>query len=258
MAEKQKILVVDDEAVIIESARKVLSTEGFTVLAALDAESALDMLHAETPDIILIDLKLPNLSGMELLEIIQKEFPQIAAIVTTGYTTVDNAVKSLQKGAFDFLPKPFSFEELLGIIQRACRFIALPAKDRTAPVVTTMPNCYLLGMSVWAKLEVDGTAKLGVTDLFQQTVGRIVQIELPAVNDEIWQGSSLAQLLSEDQIKHTAWAALSGRIIKRNATLAQNPDLLNRDPWGGGWLVQIIPDNLASELINLIHTRVEK
>jgi CheY-like chemotaxis protein/glycine cleavage system H lipoate-binding protein len=258
MAEKQKVLVVDDEPVIIESAKKVLGTEGFAVRAATDAETALDMLHAETPDLILIDLKLPNLSGMELLEIVQKEFPQIAAIVTTGYTTVDNAVESLQKGAFDFLPKPFSFDELLGIVQRACRFIALPAAARNAPVVTTMPNCYLLGMHVWAKPEVDGTAKLGVTDLFQQTVGRIMQIDLPAVNDEIRQGSALAQLVSEDQIKHTAWAALSGRIIQSNATLAQNPDLLNRDPWGDGWLVQIAPDNLASELVNLIHTRVEK
>jgi glycine cleavage system H protein len=112
-------------------------------------------------------------------------------------------------------------------------------------------------MHLWARLDVDGTAKLGVTDLFQQTISRIEQLELPEINDELRQGSLLAQITSEDQLKHTVWAALGGRVIERNSELEQNPGLLNRDPWVSGWLVRIIPDNLQNELINLIRTRVE-
>lgn len=122
MAENPKILVVDDEPVIIESATKALSAEGYAVRAAGSAESAVQLLRAEAPDIVLIDLQLPKLSGMDLLQTIKREFPQVAAIVMTGYTTEENASAALQHGAVIFLPKPFSFEELLSAVERAGRF----------------------------------------------------------------------------------------------------------------------------------------
>jgi glycine cleavage system H lipoate-binding protein len=61
----------------------------------------------------------------------------------------------------------------------------------------------------------------------------------------------LAQITSEDQLKHTVWAALGGRVIEQNSKLKQTPDLLNRDPWVSGWLVRIVPDNLENDLANL-------
>jgi YesN/AraC family two-component response regulator len=248
MAETHKILVVDDEPVITESTKKILSLEGFIVRTTNAAETALDILRADKPDIILIDLKLPKLSGMELLEMAHKDFPGVAAIIMTGYSTLDNAVSSLKNGAFDFLPKPFTFEELLSTAHRASRFIKLA---QTVPAVTNRPNCYLLGMHTWVKLDADGTALLGVTDLFQQIVGHIEEVKIPAVDDEIQQGSLLAQIIATDQVTHTAWAALSGRVIDSNRGVEENPRLLNRDPWESGWLVRIIPVNLENDLAHL-------
>lgn len=118
-ARKIKVLIVDDEPVVIASARKILSTEGFEVRTADSAEGAFESLRADTPDVVLVDLQLPTLSGLELLEIVKKEYPALAVIMMTGYTTEENAHKALEKGAIDFIPKPFSFEELLHVLARA-------------------------------------------------------------------------------------------------------------------------------------------
>jgi CheY-like chemotaxis protein len=251
MAEKHKILVVDDEPVVIASADKILSAEGYVVRIADNAESALDSLQTDVADLMLIDLKLPKLSGIELLEIVNKQFPQIAAVVITGYTTEENAIASLQKGAFDFLPKPFSFEELLGTVQRACRFIELPVSLRAPSFNKNVLNYCRLGLHAWAKIEADGSAQLGITEIFQRTVGNILQVELPQLNDALRQGGVLARAMAEDQMIHTVWSALSGRVIEPNRNVEKNPDLLNCDPLGSGWLARIIPDNLENELANL-------
>ncbi|MDZ7290234.1 MAG: response regulator [candidate division KSB1 bacterium] len=251
MAAKHKILVIDDEAVILDSARKILSAEGFEVRTAEAAESALDILQTGAPDAILIDLKLPGLSGMELLDIVRKNLPQVAAIMMTGYSTLDNAVTSLKNGAFDFLPKPFTFEELLSTVLRASRFIDLPMAERSLGLNGNVPNRYHLGMHSWTKIDLDGTAQLGITNLFQRTVGHITQIELPQLNHQIQQGNLLVRVAAEDQMVHTVWAALSGRVMALNDKVQGNPHLLNKDPFGEGWLVRIIPDNLENELAHL-------
>jgi CheY-like chemotaxis protein/glycine cleavage system H lipoate-binding protein len=251
MAQKTKILVVDDEAVILDSVPKILRAEGFEISTADTAERALDILRTGAPEVVLVDLKLPRLSGMEFLDIAKKEFPQAAAIMMTGYSTLFNAVAALQNGAFDFLPKPFTFEELLSVVQRAARFVNLPPAGRSAGSNGAIANRHLLGLHTWAKIETDGTAQLGITDLFQATIGSIARIELPAVNGELRQGGLLAQIVAQDEMKHTAWAALGGRVIELNRRVQENPQLLNRDPMDSGWLVRIVPDNIENDLANL-------
>jgi CheY-like chemotaxis protein/glycine cleavage system H lipoate-binding protein len=251
MAQKTKILVVDDEAVILDSVPKILRAEGFDVSTADTAESALEILRTGPPEVVLVDLKLPGLSGMEFLDIAKKEFPQVAAIMMTGYSTLLNAVAALQNGAFDFLPKPFTFEELLSVVQRAARFVSLPPAGRSAGSNGAMINRHFLGLHTWAKIETDGSAQLGITDWFQATIGSIARIELPAVNGELRQGGLLAQIVAQDEMKHTAWAALGGRVIEVNRHVQEDSQLLNRDPMDSGWLARIFPDNLENDLANL-------
>jgi CheY-like chemotaxis protein/glycine cleavage system H lipoate-binding protein len=251
MAEAISILVIDDEQVIRESVRKILSAEGFRVRTAADAESGLDILRGGEPEIALIDLKLPTLSGMDLLGLIRREFPQVPAIMTTGYSTLENAVASLQEGGFDFLPKPFAYEELLSAVQRAGRFVGLPESMRLPGLNAPAGRVYRLGMWVWARVDADDTALVGITDLFQRLVGGIIQVELSVPHGEVRQGSRLVELGAADQLRHPVWSALSGRLIERNLQVEADPSLLNRDPWGSGWLVRILPDNLRTELANL-------
>ncbi len=252
MAEAFNLLVIDDETVIRESIRRLLSAEGFAVQARADAESGLALLREAVPDVVFVDLKLPKQSGMEFLDVVQKEFPQVAAIVMTGYSTLENAVASLQHGALDFLPKPFGFEELLSTAQRAGRFVRLPQALRRPGIGTPPLPLYRLGMWAWAQVGADDTALVGVTDLFQRLVGRIVQVDLCVPSGEVHQGSRLVELGAADQLRHTVWSALSGRVIERNHQVEADPSLLNRDPWGSGWLLRIIPDRLKGELPHLL------
>ncbi len=251
MTEKPKILVVDDETVIISGARKILSSEGFEVLAATDAEQAMSLLPSALPEIAFIDLMLPRLSGLRLLEWIKREYPEVVVVMMTGYSTLDNAIAFLKGGAFDYLPKPFEYEELHSTAQRACRFVSLRSAIRRPPVPDKGAPQYLLGVNSWVRVNRDGTAFLGITDILSQILGPIEDVELPDVNDEIRQGSRLAHVLTRDELRHTVWSALSGRVIELNAAVQASWEGIQRDPMGEGWLVRITPEDLESELVNL-------
>ena len=251
MAGKPKILVVDDETVITDAARKILGAEGFAVLTAPDAETAMLLLPSESPEIAFLDLMLPGISGMELLERIQDDYPRTVVVMMTGYSTLDNAISFLKNGAFDYLPKPFEFQELLSTAQRASRFSALLPLAGPPPHVGEIPPRYLLGMNSWARRVEDGTVLLGITGLFGQVLERIENIELPALNEEVRQGSLLARLETVDQLRHAVWSPLGGRVAELNPAVQRDCDSARRDPLGEGWLVRIVPDNFEVELTNL-------
>ena len=119
MTDQVRILVVDDEQVILDSAKKILAPEGVSVLTAPDAETALSVLTDKAPHILITDLVLPGASGMKLLESALKHRPGLIVILTTGYSTVENAVAALKDGAFEFLPKRLTCDELLACVGRA-------------------------------------------------------------------------------------------------------------------------------------------
>lgn len=114
-----KILVVDDEKIICAGCEKILGEAGYQVKTTLSARKALDILKEEPFDIVITDIKMPELSGIELLEIIRKEYPEITVIVITGYSTVETAVEAMKLGAFDYLPKPFTSDQVILVIKKA-------------------------------------------------------------------------------------------------------------------------------------------
>ena len=115
---KFKVLVIDDEAAMRDSCRMILEREGFDTDTAENGIIGLEKIEANRPDFVIIDLKMPRMSGQEVLEKVKEIDPDIIPIVITGYATVDSAVEAMKKGAYDFLPKPFSPEELRIIIRR--------------------------------------------------------------------------------------------------------------------------------------------
>ena len=114
-----KILVVDDERIICAGCEKILGEAGYQVKTTLSARKALEMLKEESFDIVITDIKMPELSGIELLEIVRKEYPEITVIVITGYSTVETAVEAMKLGAFDYLPKPFTSDQVILVIKKA-------------------------------------------------------------------------------------------------------------------------------------------
>jgi DNA-binding NtrC family response regulator len=114
-----RILVVDDELGICKSCVKVLSKEGRQVEYALNGYDALKMMQEGPFDIIITDLKMSSMGGMEVLRRVKESYPDSLIIVITGYATVSSAVEVMKMGAYDYLPKPFTPEELRSIVRRA-------------------------------------------------------------------------------------------------------------------------------------------
>ena len=114
-----KILVVDDEEHMRDSCRQMLSRRGHNVKVAADGNQSFKIMADEEFDIVILDLKMPGISGMEVLKRIKSDAPETIVIVVTGYATVESAVEAMKLGAYDFLPKPFNPDEMNAIIKRA-------------------------------------------------------------------------------------------------------------------------------------------
>ncbi len=112
------ILVVDDEETMRDSCCQILSKDGYLVDAAEDGDSGLQKIRDIKPDLVLVDLKMPGMSGMELLEKIGDVDPNIVSVVITGYATKESAIEAKRRNAFDFLPKPFTPNQLRVVIKR--------------------------------------------------------------------------------------------------------------------------------------------
>lgn len=118
MIAQGKILIIDDEEIVLDSCREILEVGGYAVATATDGTLGLQQVKEVQPDLVYVDLKMPGLSGFEVLERIRALDPSIVMIVITGYATLNSAVEAMQKGAYDFVPKPFTPEELRLITQR--------------------------------------------------------------------------------------------------------------------------------------------
>jgi two-component system sensor histidine kinase/response regulator len=118
VALKANILVVDDDEMVRLSCKRVLEEDGYGVRTAENGEVGLKCFKEIEPDLVLVDLKMPGKSGMEVLEEIETLDPEVVKIVITGYATVSSAVDAMKRGAYDFIPKPFTPDEISLIVAR--------------------------------------------------------------------------------------------------------------------------------------------
>src|ERR1051325_11040042 len=116
---KQKIFIVDDESAIRSLLATVMIKEGYDVVELADAAALQTYFSGPGPDVVLLDLKLPDADGLELLPELKKSWPDTEVIVLTGYATIDGAVMATKLGAYDFQKKPFDHKSLLLSVQRA-------------------------------------------------------------------------------------------------------------------------------------------
>lgn len=114
---KAAILVIDDEQIVHESVQRILEEEGYLVEGALRVDQALAMLADRTYDLVLTDLMMPDRNGMEVIEAVARDHPEIGVVMFTGFATVESAVQSMKLGALDYLPKPFTPQELVDVIK---------------------------------------------------------------------------------------------------------------------------------------------
>ena len=130
MNEKTSVLVVDDEKVVREGCKRVLTGKDYHVLTAENGEQAMETLSKEPIDIVLLDLKMPVMSGEEVLEKTNVEYPDIPIIIITGHGTIDTAVECMKKGAYDFITKPFQVDQFLLTVERGAEKRKLEQKAK--------------------------------------------------------------------------------------------------------------------------------
>jgi CheY-like chemotaxis protein len=123
-AVEEDVLVIDDEAAVNNNIRKILSKKGFAVDQAMTKEEALQKIEDKAYRLVLLDLKIPGVKGLELLEAIREKSPETLVIIITGYASIETAKESARLGAVDYLPKPFTPDEIRKVTENAVRLAA--------------------------------------------------------------------------------------------------------------------------------------
>ncbi|HSF32110.1 MAG TPA: sigma-54 dependent transcriptional regulator [Candidatus Tectomicrobia bacterium] len=113
-----KVLIVDDEPDMLSNCTRILRRCGYHCLTADTSEQGLSLVGTVQPDVVLVDLRMPGKSGIEIVKSVKARYPAIEVVLMTAYATIETAVDAIKQGAFDYLPKPFTADQLQAVIQR--------------------------------------------------------------------------------------------------------------------------------------------
>jgi CheY-like chemotaxis protein/glycine cleavage system H lipoate-binding protein len=258
---KAKVLVVDDEIPVCKSVSSALDQEMYTVDMALSGEEALKKEAENRYDVIIADLMMPGMSGMDLLRAVKDSRPDLPLIMITGYPSIKTAVQAVKLGAFDYMPKPFTPSELRNLVSRALKRKKLyeeeipPEEEPEEGEITeaSVPkNLYCIPEHSWAKVEDDGSVRVGLHDVFLMTVKALSSIEFPDKNKMVNQGEVCLKITDGNGNVHRLWSPVSGMVISVNSELEKDYSRAMRDPYGSGWMLLIEPMRLKEDLKNLV------
>ncbi len=206
-----KILLIDDEEVVLDSCVRMLRGGNYEVATANDGAKGVALAKEFHPDLIIVDLKMPGISGLEVLEQVHQFDPTIVSIMLTGYATVGSAVDAMKKGACDFLPKPITPDEFRLVVTRALerrrlileaqalrrekellreQFAAIVSHELKSPLGALQQNLFLLAEELSDKLTDEQRQrmermKVRVTDLMKliQTWLRLISTDISKIRD---------------------------------------------------------------------------
>jgi len=260
MKYKANILVVDDDIPVCKSISSALKAEGHIVDMAYSGEEALKKEPEKKYAVMVIDLMMPGLDGIELIEKVKKRNSDITLIMITGYPSIKKAVQSIKLGAFDFLPKPFTPDELLSIVSRALekRFIyeEIAAEKEIAEiklVTLHLPpgQYYCIPDNSWVKIEKEGHVTIGIHHIFLRSLIDITSIHLPKLGTIKHQGETCLTIKDSQNKTHRLWSPTSGKVIQINENIKKDPTILMIDPYQEGWIIKMEPTQLEEDLKNL-------
>lgn len=251
-----RILVIDDEEIVHASLKKTLTRVGHEIQSAFSAKDGLERLGRDQFDLIIVDLMMPEMNGIQFLEALREKNSPLPVLMVTGYPTISTAVQALRLGAVDYIAKPFTRKELLSPVHRA---LSLPEEESSIPLTAAedpqitkdqlVPGAVCtLPRHAWARFEQDGTFFIGVEKSFLRICEKVVSIMIPEEMDLIEQGYVGVYLKNESGQDHGVAMPLSGQVIAINRDILDNPSLLNAE----AWLIRIVPSHLEDELGRLV------
>ncbi|MGB2963423.1 MAG: hybrid sensor histidine kinase/response regulator [Anaerolineales bacterium] len=265
-----KILVIDDEEIVRESCLRILESQNYQVKTAEDGYKGLDLLKEFHPDLVFVDLKMPGMSGFEVLEEIYSFDATIVTIVITGFATVNSAVEAMKKGTYDFIPKPFKPDELRLITRRALErrklvletialrnekemlrehFAAIVSHELKSPLGAVQQNLYVLADDLEDKLTHEQKEKLErLQNRIQELVKlintwlRVISVDIRNIQEQFKQ-ISLGPL-----IKH-AVETVEPHAVRKDITInVQLPENLGKVEGDEGTLTEAIVNLLTNSV----------
>ncbi|MBW1712239.1 MAG: response regulator [Deltaproteobacteria bacterium] len=252
------MLVIDDEEVVHASVQRILSRLGYQTESALSAAQGLEMMAQKKYDAVITDLMMPEMDGLGMLAAMKDRGIDIPIIMITGYPTIKTAVKALRLGAMDYIPKPFTRQELLSPLNRALRRDGANGQaaanwggpgqppQETEQVPVKPGDVFFLPGHSWAVYNQDGTVDVGVEQSFLAAIPQVEQIETPLENDLLEQGYTGFKLKTEEEV-HGVFMPLGGRVVSINDSVLNRPGSLE----AGTWVLKILPARLSDELASL-------
>jgi two-component system, sensor histidine kinase and response regulator len=181
MDNNSKILIIDDEEVVLDSCAQILKGSSYKLTTASNGNQGLELVKEFQPDLVFVDLKMPGISGFDVLDRIHEIDPTIVTVVITGFATVGSAVDAMKKGAYDFLPKPFTPDEFRLITRRGIerrklvletialrrekemlreQFASIVSHELKAPLGSVQQNLFVLEYELADKLNDEQKGKL--------------------------------------------------------------------------------------------------
>jgi DNA-binding NtrC family response regulator len=121
MDPSRKVLIVDDEREMLTNCARILRLCGYECLTAETSEQGLALVHSVQPDVVLVDLRMPGKSGIDIVKTVKSQYPHMEVVLMTAYASIETAVDAIKQGAFDYLPKPFTADQLQAVMQRTLR-----------------------------------------------------------------------------------------------------------------------------------------
>lgn len=263
---KARILAVDDEPVVLDSFRRILVLEGYDVDTVETGPEALGLVQRNDYDFVFTDLKMPDMSGVEVVKAVKHLRPDVDVAVITGYGTIETAVETLQFGASEYVQKPFTADELAGftrklVLKREARLqaqrqptvrIVSPSTAESIPAneFCVPGGAFISPGHTWARIEPSGQVRIGIDDFARKALGLVNEIIPPAHGQVVKRGETLFTLKHGSELAHFT-APLSGRVTKDNESLQSDAAPVISSPYDKGWICMIQPSDLSRELPDL-------
>jgi FixJ family two-component response regulator/glycine cleavage system H lipoate-binding protein len=263
---KAKILCVDDEEIILESFRKILVLDGYSVDTVQTGQEVLHLIQINHYDFVFTDLKMPEMSGVDVAKGVKHLRPDIDVIIITGYATVESAVEVMKFGAMDYVQKPFTEDELLeftkkSLIKRQDRIRKhlrpqvhishLTGSEYFKSGEFAIPGgVFISNNHCWAAIDQDGKVRIGIDDFAKKIIGKIDDINYPNLGMKANINQPLFSL-KQGYRKVAFNSPITGNVIAINDKLKDNTDSLEISPYENNWICKIDADNLDSEIKNL-------
>ena len=263
---KARILCVDDESVILDSFRKILVLDGYSVDTVENGKESLGLIQTHSYDFVFTDLKMPEMDGVEITKAVKHLRPDIDVIIITGFATVETAVECMKYGAMDYVEKPFTEDELLeftkkSLIKREDKISKMlkpkvqitqlkETSGAKSPEFQIPGGVFISDGHCWANVSEDGSAKVGLDDFAKKVIGKIDAVELPNLGMTVKKGQSLFTI--EQGTRNISFKSpVSGKVKEINKFINEEIDSLNVTSYDQNWICEIDTDELDSEIPTL-------